>query len=57
MTKQEQIKKLIEARNNGDKSAQAKIDRLFESHRADTQKQREVESKSLSAANSEVYAR
>lgn len=56
MTKQQQIQELITARNNGDLTAQAKIDALFCEHREETQNEREASNESLNRANSEVYA-
>lgn len=56
MTKQQQIQELIIARNNGDLTAQAKIDVLFCEHREETQSEREASNASLSHANAEVYA-
>jgi len=56
MTKQQQIQELIIARNNGDVTAQAKIDSLFCEHREETQNEREASSASLNHANAEVYA-
>jgi len=56
MTKQHQIQELIIARNNGDLTAQTKIDALFCAHREETQSEREASNVSLSHANAEVYA-
>jgi hypothetical protein len=56
MTKQQQIQELIIARNNGDVTAQAKIDALFCEHREETQSEREASNVSLNHANAEVYA-
>jgi len=56
MTKQQQIQELIIARNNGDVTAQAKIDVLFCEHREETQNEREASGESLNHANAEVYA-
>lgn len=56
MTKQQQIQELIIARNNGDVTAQAKIDVLFCEHREETQSEREASNENLNHANSEVYA-
>ena len=56
MAKQQQIQELIIARNNGDVTAQAKIDALFCEHREETQNEREASSASLNQASAEVYA-
>jgi hypothetical protein len=56
MTKQQQIQELIIARNNGDLTAQAKIDALFCEHREETQDEREASKASLNHANAEAYA-
>lgn len=56
MTKQQQIQELIIARNNGDVTAQAKIDYLFCEYREEAQNEREASSASLNHANAEVYA-
>jgi len=56
MTKQQQIQELIIARNNGDVTAQAKIDSLFCEYREETQSEREASNANLSHANAEIYA-
>jgi len=56
MTKQQQIHELIIARNNGDVTAQPKIDALFCEHREETQDEREASASNLNKANAEVYA-
>jgi len=56
MTKQQQIQELIIARNNGDLTAQAKIDVLFCEHREETQNEREASNANLDHANAEAYA-
>ena len=56
MNKQQQIQELIIARNNGDVTAQAKIDALFCEHREETQSDREASNANLNHANAEVYA-
>jgi len=50
------INELIKARNNGDKTAQAKIDVLFAEHRNETEDCRNKEVKSLSESNAIAYA-
>jgi len=56
MNKQQQIQELIIARNNGDVTAQAKIDVLFCEYREETQNERESSIANLNHANAEVYA-
>ena len=56
MTKQQQIQELIIARNNGDVTAQSKIDSLFCEYREETQNEREASNSNLSHANAEIYA-
>ena len=56
MNKQQQIQELIIARNNGDLTAQTKIDTLFCEHREETQSEREASNTNSNHANAEAYA-
>ena len=56
MNTQERIQQLIIDRNKGDKTAQAKIDSLFASHRGETAKDRDARDLELKASNALVYS-